>query len=142
MPAINLETAKAIIDAAFADAAQRGMKGMSVVITDTGGNIRAANRSDGAGGFGVDIALTKARTAVGFNNATINIAKVFGENPAAVTGLSAATGGRFIPLGGGIIVTSADGEVIGGAAFAGGAPQIDHEIIVAAVKAAGLNTPE
>jgi uncharacterized protein GlcG (DUF336 family) len=141
MSSITLEIAKRILDVAFEEAARRGVRNAAVVVTDVGGNIRAAQRSDTWGGFGVDIALAKARSALGFGNATINLAATFQEKPSSTIGINAAVGGRFIPIGGGIVVTDAAGDVIGAAAYAGGTPESDHEIIVAAVKAAGLHTP-
>lgn len=141
MTFINLDAARTILDAAFAEAQRRGTRDVAAVVTDVGGNVRAAYRSDGWGAFGIDIATAKARTALGFSRSTLQTGATFRENPSAVTGINAAVGGNFIPLGGGIIVTDAAGEIIGAAACAGGAPDADHEVIVAAVKAAGLNTP-
>jgi len=138
MTDITLKAAKTIVDAALAGATAKGLAGATVVITDIGGAIRAAERSDKAGPFGIDIARAKARTALGMRRSSIKTASVFGDKPSIVTGLNAAVGGDFLPLGGGVVVVDAAGTILGGAALAGGAPDVDHEIITAAVVAAGL----
>ena len=140
MTDITRSTARTIIDAALAGATEQGLAAVTVVVTDISGAIRAAERSDKAGPFGIDIARAKARTALGMRRSSLKTAAVFGDKPTIVTGLNAAVGGDFLPLGGGVVVIDAQGAVIGGAAVAGGAPDVDHAIIVAAVAAAGLAT--
>lgn len=139
MTEINLAHAKAIIAAAMEGAMAKGLAGVSVVVTDPAGAIRAAERTDAGGPFGVDIARAKARTALGFRRSSIKTAAVFGDKPAVVTGLNAAIDGAFLPLGGGVVVAAADGTIVGAAALAGGTPDMDHEIIAAAVASVGLS---
>lgn len=138
MSEITLDQAQAVVAAALQEASAAGLGAASVVVADAGGNMRAAARTDAAPPFGVDIAKAKAKTALGFRRSTLKIAAVFGDKPAAVTGLSAAVG-TFLPLGGGVVITDSTGAVIGGAGLAGGAPETDHAVIAAAVAAAGLN---
>jgi uncharacterized protein GlcG (DUF336 family) len=138
MSEVDLAQAQAIVAHALSEAAGRGMAGVSVVVTDPGGALRASARSDGAGPFGVDIALAKARTALGFRRSSIKTAAVFGDKPAIVTGLNAAVGSAFLPLGGGVVIVGAGGDPIGAAGVAGGLPEVDHEIVAGSVAAAGL----
>ena len=138
MPEISLDQARAIIIAAHQAATDKGLAAISIVVTDAGGALRAAERNDAAGPFGLSIAHAKARTALGFRRSSIKTAAVFAAQPAVVTGLADATGGQFLPLGGGVVILGSEGEVIGGAGLAGGMPDIDHEVIAGAVAAAGL----
>jgi len=135
---IKLEEAAKIAEAAFAEGRVRGLIDMSVVVTDVGGNIRLAMRADGQGAFGIDIARGKALTALGFNSSSLKLAEYFGQNAAATAGLTAVTGGRFLAIGGGVIVVDDAGQTIGAAAVCGGAPEIDHAVILAGLAAAGL----
>ncbi len=135
---LTLDDASSIARHAFALAQAQNLSVMSVVITDAGGHIRLAMRSDAQGIFGVDTALGKARTALGFNRATMHLSKVF-TDPCGVAALSGATAGAFVPLGGGVVVQR-DGVTVGAAAISGGLPQVDHDLITAAVEAAGLAT--
>ena len=66
---LTLDLASEIARTAFRDGQARGLKVMSVVITDPGGHIRLAMRSDAQGNFGIDTALGKARSALGFGAA-------------------------------------------------------------------------
>lgn len=133
---VTLATASAIAATAFAEGEKRGVSVMSVVVTDAGGHVRLAMRSDAQGIFGFDTALGKARTSLGFNRTSLHLSKIF-TDPCGVAAITAATGGAFVPLGGGVVVQE-DGVTVGAAAVSGGLPDVDEAIIVAAVEAAGL----
>lgn len=133
---ISLDTATEIARIAFAEGATRGVTVMGVVVTDPGGHIRLAMRSDSQGIFGIDSALGKARTALGFNRSSLHLSKVF-VDPCGVAALSGATQGAFVPLGGGVVVQK-DGVTVGAAAVSGGLPDVDDAIIRIAVEAVGL----
>jgi uncharacterized protein GlcG (DUF336 family) len=137
MAALTLAQARGIIDTAFEDAATRAISGFVVVVTDAGGVLKAAQRSDASGQFSVEIALAKIQTALGFRRSTQSMT-IFRDNVSINTTLAGVLGGRFMPMGGGVAVVDAQGEIIGGAAFSGAAADVDHEIIANAVRAAGL----
>lgn len=135
---IDLELAVRIVEAAFASAAGRAMTRIAVVVSDAGGDVRAAMRSDTQGAFGIDIALAKAKSAIGFRRSTLQLAAHFGSNPSSTIGVIAATGGRFIPIGGGVVVMDRHDLIIGAVAVAGGMPDVDDAIARDALKAVGL----
>jgi glc operon protein GlcG len=126
---ISLLAARGIVDAAMAEADRRGISKAAAVVTDFGGDIRAALRADGAG-------------ALGFGISSLRLAAIFGPSASSTIGINAATGGRFVPIGGGVLVLNSQGHVIGAAAVSGGAPEVDDEIITLAVRAAGLQVQE
>lgn len=134
---VKLATASQIAATAFAEGEQRGVTVMSVVVTDAGGHIRLAMRSDSQGIFGVDTALGKARTSLGFNRTSLHLSRIF-TDPCAVAAITAATDGAFVPLGGGVVIQD-NGVTVGAAAVSGGLPDVDEAIVVAAVEAAGLS---
>jgi uncharacterized protein GlcG (DUF336 family) len=137
---ISLDQANAIANAAMAAATGENVSGASVVVTDAGGHIRTAMRMEGAGNFGIDIALAKAVTALGLGRSSSEISKIFGANPAAVAGLAGATAGRFLPIGGAVLIRDETGTIQGAAACAGSLPETDERYAAAAVRAAGLQT--
>jgi uncharacterized protein GlcG (DUF336 family) len=94
-------------------------------------------RAEGQGNFGIDMAQGKAVTALGFNRSSLQLGKTF--DAAAIAAISGATGGQFVPIGGGVVVRNAENKIVGAAAVSGGMPEVDEKIIVAAVQAAGLN---
>jgi uncharacterized protein GlcG (DUF336 family) len=137
MATIPLDTAVRIAERAFAEGKARGIVNMSVVVTDAGGHVRLAMRADGQGIFGVETAQAKCTAALGFNRRSLKLSTVF-ANPAAVAGLQGAVKGKFLPLGGAVVVADPSGDIIGAAGVSGGLPEADEEIIVIAVEAAGL----
>ena len=141
MQMLDLATARKIADTALADGLKRGVAKTTIVVTDASGEIRVALRADAAGAFGVEIARGKARTALGFATSTIKLAQVFGNSASATAAVNAATGNRFVPLGGGVQIANSEGQVVGAAAMSGGQPEVDDEVITAAVRAAGFNVP-
>ena len=134
---ISLSQASRIAELAFAEGEKHGVVNMSVVVTDVGGNVRLAMRADGQGIFGIDTATGKAQTALGFNRTSLHLSKIF-TDAAAVAAITAATGGRFVPLGGGVVVQK-DGVTVGAAAVSGGLPDVDEAIIVASVESVGFS---
>ena len=137
MMTIALDTAAEVARIAFAEGAKQNLSVMSVVVTDPGGHIRLAMRSDAQGIFGVDTALSKARTALGFNRSSLLLSKTF-VDPCGVASLSGATHGAFLPLGGGVVIQK-DGVTIGAAAISGGMPDVDDALIRTALQAVGLS---
>lgn len=135
---IKLADALKVAHAALEGAEARGVLKVSVVVTDPGGHVRCAMRTDGQGIFGIKTATAKAVSALGFNRPTLALTPLFSDQ--ATAAISGATGGDFAPLGGGVVVTDADGVIVGAAALSGGLPDADHEIIVAAVEAQGFKT--
>jgi uncharacterized protein GlcG (DUF336 family) len=135
---ITLADARRIADHALAAGEKLSGLKMSVVITDPGGHVRLAMRTDAQGIFGVETATAKAVSALGYNRPTLALTPLF--SPQATTGITAATGGRFAPIGGGVVVTDAQGVIVAAAAISGGLPEVDHDLIVAAVEACGFKT--
>lgn len=68
-PAITLDRAQAVIHAAVAEAKKRNWK-MNVAVADSGGNLVAFQRMDGAMLASIQIAEHKARAAVTFRRPT------------------------------------------------------------------------
>lgn len=136
MPALTLQTSLQLAQRAFAEGAQRRVVHMSCVVTDAGGHVRLAMRADGQGIFGVETATGKAVSALGFGRSTLLQTGSF--DGAATAAVNGATRGRFVPLGGGVVIVDGDDEPIGAVGVSGGAPAVDDEIVRAALEACGL----
>jgi glc operon protein GlcG len=130
-PPISLERADAIIHAAVAEAKKRNWK-MNVAVSDSGGNLVAFQRMDGAMLASIAIAEHKARAAVTFRRPT----KVFEDGVQlmhlnyllAFDGIIASRGG--IPL-------IEEGAIIGAIGCSGGTDSQDE--IVSKAGAAMIN---
>ncbi len=139
---LTLDQANTIALAALAAGKREQVYALSVVVTDPGGALRCAMRADEVGNFGIDIALAKAVTALGFGMSSAQIGTLLGSNPAAVAGIIGATGGRFLPIGGGVLIKDPSGMLLGAVGVAGSSPDNDARFATEAVRAAGLVVPE
>jgi glc operon protein GlcG len=119
-PPISLERAQAAIDAAVADAKKRNWK-MNVAVVDSGGNLVAFQRMDGAMLASIQIAEHKARAAATLRRPT----KVFedGINLMHLNYLLAFDG--VIASRGGIPLIE-NGSIIGAIGVSGGADSQDE----------------
>src|ERR1700726_1337761 len=132
-PAISLERARAAIDTAVAESKKRNWK-MNVAVFDSGGNLVAFQRMDGAMLASIQIAEHKARAAATFRRETkqfedgINLMHL--NYLLAFDGIIASRGG--IPL-------IEQGAIIGAIGCSGGADSQDE--IVSKAGAAVINPP-
>jgi len=130
-PPVSLEQAQAVIQAAVAEARKRNWK-MNVAVADSGGNLVAFQRMDGAMLASIQIAEHKARAAVTFRRAT----RVFEDGVQlmhfnyllAFDGIIASQGG--IPL-------IDQGKIIGAIGCSGGTDSQDE--VVSEAGAAVIN---
>jgi glc operon protein GlcG len=131
---ISLARAQAVIQAAVAKATQRNWK-MNIAVTDSGGNLVAFQRMDGAMLASIQIAEHKARAAATFRRPT----KVFedGINLMHLNYLLAFDG--VIASRGGIPLIDR-GAIIGAIGCSGGADSQDE--IVSKAGAAVINQPQ
>lgn len=119
---ISLERAEAVIQAAGAEAKKRDWK-MNIAVTDSGGNLVAFQRMDGAMLASIQIALHKARASATFRRPT----KVFEDGVQrmhlnyllAFDGIIASRGG--IPL-------VEQGTIIGAIGCSGGTDSQDEVV--------------
>jgi uncharacterized protein GlcG (DUF336 family) len=135
---LSLEQAMTIARGALDRARADRLKPMCVVVLDSAGHRKVSLCEDGGNPFGIAIAEAKATTAHAFKNATQTLADVFANNPGGVAALSHICDGRFAPLGGGLPIYDADGQLVGAAAASGDMPDRDAAIIRGAIEAVGL----
>ena len=132
-PPISLDRAAAVIHAAVAEAKKRNWK-MNIAVADSGGNLVAFQRMDGAMLAAIEIALHKARAAATFRRPT----KIFedGVNLMHLNYLLAFDG--VIASRGGIPLID-QGMLIGAIGCSGGTDSQDE--IVSQAGAAFINQP-
>lgn len=126
-PPISLERAQAAIDAVVAEAKKRDWK-MNVAVVDSGGNLVAFQRMDGAMLASIQIAEHKARAAAIFRRET----KIF-ENALQVNNFTyLLTLDGFIASRGGLPLIEA-GKLIGAIGCSGGTDSQDELVCKAAL---------
>jgi uncharacterized protein GlcG (DUF336 family) len=122
----------AVLAAAEAKANEIGVP-MNVAILDSGANLKAFLRMDGALIGSIDIALKKARTSAifGMNTEAVGeFCKPGGSSP----GLEQTNGGLVV-FAGGIPLRDIEGNLIGAVGVSGGAVAQDYEVAQAAAAA-------
>ena len=138
---LTLTLATAITNAALSLRQQHSLLPLAVIVLDGGGNVVSYRREDGCGVLRHDIALGKAWAALGMGMSTRQIRDRLANRPTFQAALAAASGGRFIPTPGGVLIVDADGFAIGAVGISGDASDKDEYCAIEAIRAAGL-TPE
>jgi len=137
---ITLAQANTIIASALQRATESGYRPMAVVVLDASGHTRSAQRQDGASMFRIDIATGKAWASIAMGAASRVLTQRAKDLPAFFGALAATGNGKFIPQTGAVLITNADGEVIGAAGASGGSGDEDEAICIAGIEAAGLRS--
>lgn len=140
MPKLSLAQAEAITEAILKAAKAAGGPPLAVAVLDDGGHLKLLKREDGAGLLRSDIAVGKAWGAVAMQVPSRTIAGVSRENPQFVAALTTLSGGRVLPNPGGVLIRSAEGELLGAAGVSGDAPDRDEAFAIAGIVSAGLRS--
>lgn len=135
---LPLARAARIVDAAVAEGRARNLEPLTVAVLDAGGHLVAFQREDGSGVLRPDIAIGKAWGALGMGLSSRTIRDRTSDRPGFVTAAIAASGGRFVPGPGGVLVLDAAGQVIGAVGVSGAASDLDEACAIAGIRAAGL----
>lgn len=133
-----LSQAKAIIDASLAKARQLSLDPIVVAVLDAGGHLIAYEREDGAGIARFDIAFAKAWGSLGMGFGSRELTDRATKNPAFISALSVATGGRMAPSPGGVLVAKDDKQIIGSVGISGDVGDQDEACALAGIERAGL----
>lgn len=128
---INLAQAKILLSAAEAKATTDGTL-MNIAIVDSGANLIAFSRMDGAFLGSIDIAIKKAKTARLFNMPTADLGAI-AQPHKDLYGIEVSNGG-LITFGGGYPIIDSNGNIIGGIGVSGGSVKEDEEVAEEALK--------
>jgi uncharacterized protein GlcG (DUF336 family) len=135
---INLDAAKGIIAAARAAGAEQGFKPLTVVVLDAGGHVVAVEREDGSSIGRFDIAFGKAHGALTLGMGTRAIMARAEQQPSFVAAVTAAVGGKMIPVPGGVLVRDTTGQVVGAVGISGDNSDNDELAAVRGIESVAL----
>ena len=128
---LSLEEAKKIVQDAETKAKEIGVK-MNIAVVDVGGNLVAFERMDNAWMGSINIAQSKAFTAVAFNMTTEDLGKE-SQIGKSLFGINTTNDGKILIFGGGIPLTR-KGVLVGAIGVSGGAVPQDIEVAKAGAK--------
>ena len=138
MSDISLTRARKIIRGTFAKGSEMGLKPLSAIVLDAGGNVLAFERSDGSAPGRFDIALGKAYGSVMLGMAGTAQRDRAEAQAYFIAAANGAYGGRLIPVPGGILIRDKRGQVIGALGVTGDTSENDAEAGRAGIEGAGL----
>lgn len=136
---LKLSDAKSVIALAFDKARElRLIRPLSVAVLDAGGHLIAFERQDKSSMLRFEIAFGKAYGALAVGVGSREVAKMAVERPNLALGLSGVSGGRIVPLPGGVLIRC-DGEVIGAVGVTGDTSDNDEICARAGVERSGFH---
>ena len=136
MAGLNLAKCRKIVRAAFAKGKELDLKPLSVVVLDSGGNVLAFERQDGAAEGRFQIADGKANAAVMMGVPSSAMMERAEQQAYFVGALNGAYGGRFVPVPGGVLVKDKKGVVMGAVGVTGDTSDNDALCAIAGIEAA------
>jgi len=109
-----------------------------VAVLDQGGQIKVIKRGDGSSLLRPEIAMGKAWGVLGMGFGGRELARRAAKNQVFFGALSDLSGGRMVPVPGGVLIRSNSGEILGAVGISGDASEKDEICAVYGIKAAGL----
>lgn len=136
MAGITWDQAKTIVDVALETGKKMGLNPLTVAVLDDGGNL-VAFAKEGGGPLRENVARGKAYGAVGMGRSSRALGDMGAERPMFMQALIGASGGRLVPVPGGVLAKDGD-RVAGAVGVSGDTSDNDEACAVAAIEAAGL----
>lgn len=139
MGKITLESAEKIIDSAIAEGKALGLQPMCVAVSDASGSLVAFKKTDGViGNLRFDIAYGKAKACLALGMTSRRMADIAVNRPHFGNALMALSGGEIVPVAGGLLIKTTDGEVLGAVGASGDKGDGDEAVVKAGLEAAGF----
>ncbi len=135
---LTLAQAKDIIKHTLAEQHKHGFKPLAVVVLGAGGSIKASESQDGTSLVRPKVAHGKAYGAysVGLGSrALFERAKV---EPFFIQAMNSLCDGALVPVPGGVLIRSKEGELLGAVGVTGDISDNDEKCAVAGIEAVGL----
>jgi uncharacterized protein GlcG (DUF336 family) len=138
MIGLSLQQAARIVDAGLERARELGLKPLTIAVLDAGGHLVAFKRQDHSGILRPEIAQGKAWGALGMGLGGRALAHRAEMAPAFFVSLASVSQGRVVPVPGGVLIRSADNEIVGAVGISGDYPDNDEACAVYGIEQAGL----
>lgn len=136
---ITLAQAQAISVAALAKGRELGFAPLTVAVLDAGGILVCLMREDGSSLLRPEIATGKAWGTLGMGFGGRELARRAATVPQFFNALSDMSGGRMVPVPGGVLVRDNGGRIVGAVGISGDTSINDEICAVHGIEAAGLS---
>lgn len=138
MTVITLADANRIIEAAFAAAAERSLLPLGVSVLDAGGHLVAYQRQDGASFLRAEMSAGKAFGALALGMGSRRLEAIAKDRPHLMSGVSHVSGGKVVPVPGGVLVKDTAGAIVGAVGISGDTSDNDEFAAIRGIEAAGF----
>lgn len=138
MSVLTLAQASIIVDQALARGRELKLHPLTVIVLDAGGHLKAAKREDNSSLLRQEIATGKAWGVLGMGFGGRELQRRAAKAPAFFGALSDMSGGRMVPVPGGVLIRDAGGALLGSVGISGDVSEKDEDCAVHGIKAAGL----
>jgi uncharacterized protein GlcG (DUF336 family) len=138
MNQLKLDTASQIIDVALAKGRELALGPLCVVVLDAGGHLIAAKREDEASLLRPDIATGKAYGCLAMGFGGRELARRAERSAPFFTALSGLTGGKVVPVPGGVLIRNREGFLLGSIGISGDTSVKDEECALAGIASVEL----
>ena len=138
MPDLTLAAAQQIVSAALAHARTKNMKPLVVAVLDARGALKAYAAEDKTSLRRFDIARGKAYGAIAMGMGSRTLGKMAVERPHFVAAAGNAIGGTLVPVAGGVLIKTSEGELVGAVGISGDTSDNDEAAAMAGIEAAGF----
>ncbi|MEC7360854.1 MAG: heme-binding protein [Pseudomonadota bacterium] len=135
---ITLSQARQVVDASLAKGRELGLKPLSVVVLDTRGSLVAALSEDGCAQLRPKVAHGKANAAIGLGMGTRALMNRAEQQAYFVQAVNGVLDGDMVPVPGGVLIRTAEGELVGAVGISGDTSDNDEAAALAGIAAAGL----
>lgn len=135
---LSLAQAKTIIHHALDEQGKRGFKPMAIVVLGEGGAIKASESQDGTSLVRPKIAHGKAYGAFSMGLGSRALFERAKAEPFFIQAMNSLCDGSLVPVPGGVLIRSTDGDLLGAVGITGDISDNDEHCAVVAIEAAGL----
>ncbi|WP_089174689.1 heme-binding protein [Bosea sp. AS-1] len=135
---LSLAQAQTILSTALAHATEGKFKPLAIAVIDARGAQKAFAAQDGTSLKRGEIALGKAHGAVALGLGSRALHKMAQERPYFIEAATHAVGGLLMPVPGGVLIRSPEGELLGAVGISGDTSDNDEAAATAGIAAAGL----
>lgn len=141
MKTLTLSDANLIADKALEKGKELNFAPLTVIVLDAGGHTKVLKRDDGCSLLRPEIAMGKAWGTLGMGFGGRELARRGAKMPGFYSALSDMSGGRMVPVPGGVLIRSESGEILGAVGISGDTSDNDETCAVYGIRAANL-TPD
>jgi uncharacterized protein GlcG (DUF336 family) len=138
MAPLALDVARSILDAALEKSAGLRLNPLAIILLDARGCLKAAFVQDGTSLLRAEVAHGKAYGALALGMGSRAIFKRAQEQAYFVDAVNTLAQGRIVPVPGGVLIRTPDGDLVGAVGISGDTSDNDEACAVAAIEAAGF----